>query len=594
MSSIPETTPTAGETVTFRSGGTWTRPAPEGDPVTTEVIRLGLNATAEQMKLTLCRTAFSPVIYEMIDFCCALYDSEIRLLAQAKAMPSWLGTMNFCIESTVRAVGGAQALDPGDVLFSTYGFDLGSHPQDAAVIAPIFFGGELCGYAAVKAHQMDIGAQNVYCTDTTDDFQEGVMFPGVKLYRRGDRDEDMYRTILANSRLASALNGDINAEISACQAGARGLLRLMDKYGPAAFRAATEQMFEHGEQVVRSFLERIPDGHYVATGALDSNGVTDDPVPFEVTVEVDGSNVLVDFSSSPPQQPGPINTPLPTTVSCARYTMMFLVGAGARSLVNEGHLRPIAVRTKPGTMFHPLAPAPIFLYGWPARQACDAIHRALADAMPMSVPAGSGGCLSGILWWGQGEDGVFWGGGADHGVGHGATWSDDGGAPLMHISGSGIRYTPSDVLEARFPITVRQFELASDSCGAGCQRGGLGLDVRYEFDRDAYTTAIMERSKTPPWGLFGAGAARPNLMRVRYPDGSTTDYGKATALPLPAGTVVELHTGGGGGYGDPAARDLEQIRSGLREGYLSNAYVEREYPHAVTVAKGPARPRGEA
>jgi N-methylhydantoinase B len=560
------------------------RPHADADSVTTEVIRLGLNAAAEQMKLALCRTAFSPVIYEMIDFCCALYDERVRLLAQAQAMPSWLGTMNFCIESTVAAVGGSEVLEPGDVLFSTYGYDLGSHPQDAAVIIPIFFAGELSGYAAVKAHQMDIAAKNVYCTDTTDNFQEGAIFPGVKLFRRGVRDEDMYRTIIANSRLPTALGGDISAEIAAGEMGARGLTRLLEKYGRELFEAAVEQMFDHGEQVVRSFLERIPDGRYVATAALDSNGVTDDPVPFEVVVEIDGSDVLVDFSEAPPQQAGPMNTPLPTTVSCARYTMMFLVGAGARELVTEGHLRPISVRTRPGSMFHPLPPAPIFLYGWPARIACDAMHRALAPAMPAAVPAGSGGCLCGMLWWGRGEDGSFWGGGADHGVGQGAAIDRDGSTPLMHITGSGIRYSPAEVLEARFPVTIWRFELAQDSCGAGRFQGGLGLDVDYEFNVDAFSTAIMERSKTPPWGLSGGASARANLMRVRYPTGSTADFCKVTALQLPKGTVVQLRTGGGGGHGDPAERDPAAVAADLREGYISEEYARREYRHAFAAA----------
>jgi N-methylhydantoinase B len=261
--------------------------------------------------------------------------------------------------------------------------------------------------------------------------------------------------------------------------------------------------------------------------------------------------------------------------------MMFLVGAGAREFVNEGHLRPIAVRTVPGTMFHPLPPAPLFLYGWPARQACDAIHRALSEAVPASVPAGSGGCLCGVMWWGRRPDGSFWAGGADHGVGQGATLSRDGGAPLMHISGSGIRYSPTEVLESRLPFTIRKSELAQDSGGAGRYRGGPGIDIHYEIRADTYCTAIMERSKTPPWGLFGGESARANLMRVRFPDGTISDYSKATALFLPKGTLLELHTGGGGGHGDPGEREPERVAEDVREGYISDAAAARDYPQSA-------------
>jgi N-methylhydantoinase B len=151
----------------------------------------------------------------------------------------------------------------------------------------------------------------------------------------------------------------------------------------------------------------------------------------------------------------------------------------------------------------------------------------------------------------------------------------------MHISGSGIRYTPAEVLEARFPFTVRKFELAADSGGAGENRGGLGLDVHYEMNVDTYCTAIMERSKTPPWGLFGGGSARANLMRVRLPNGQVSDYSKATALPLPKGTVIELYTGGGGGYGAPDQRAIARIKTDLVEGYLSDESARSSYPDAA-------------
>ena len=230
----------------------------EADPITTEVIRHGLNSAAEQMKIALRRTAFSPVIYEMIDFCCALYDRDIRLLAQAQALPAFLGTMNFCVEACVRSVGGEQELEEGDIIFSTYGFDIGSHSQDAAVVAPAFVDGELVGYAAVKAHHLDIGAKEPYCTDTTDNFQEGTIFPGVKLYRRGELQQDMFRTIVANSRLPVALQGDLNAEILSLKMGVAALTRLIERYGLATFTTSVERMFDHGEAVLRTSWSGSP------------------------------------------------------------------------------------------------------------------------------------------------------------------------------------------------------------------------------------------------------------------------------------------------------------------------------------------------
>jgi N-methylhydantoinase B len=550
------------------------------DPVTTEVVRHGLNASAAQMQSVLRRAAFSPVIYEMIDFCCAIYDREVRLLAQGMSLPSWLGTMGFCIESVVKAVGGEEAIEEGDVLFSTWGYDLGSHPQDAAVVLPVFHESELVGYTAVKAHQMDIAAAEFYCTNTTDIFQEGVIFPGVRLYKAGVRDDDLWRTLVANSRLPQALAGDVSASIASAEAGVRGLVRLIEQHGRDTFSGCVERMFDHGEAVVRKIFEEIPDGRYVARGALDSNGITDDMIPFEVTIEIDGSEITVDFSDSPPQQAGPMNAPHATTVSCARYTMMFLMGAHAREFVNEGHFRSITVKTRPGSMYHPLPPVPIFLYSWPTRVACDAMLRAMAPAIPQNVTGGSGGDPCAVVCWGTGDDGQYWATGFDHSVGHGATLDGDGPPPLLVITNSGIRMTPGEVIEARFPFVVRRFELAQDSGGIGEFRGGPGLDIQYEALVDSYWTVAFERTKTPPWGLFGGGHGRPNRFRVLHPDGSIEELGKATRLLVPKGSLIEISTGGGGGYGPPTHRSVEAVLDDIREGYTSEGEARTSYPHA--------------
>lgn len=566
------------ETVSLRAGVGASTGAVDADPITTEVIRHGLDAAADQMRLVLRRTAFSPVIYEMTDFAAALYDREVRLLAQAQALPMFLGTLSFCIESAVAKIGGEEALEPGDIIFNTYGYDIGSHPQDATIVVPSFFDGELIGYAAIKAHHMDIGAKEIYCTDTVDIFQEGTIFPSVKLYRAGELQDDMYRTILANSRMPEALAGDLAAQVAAAKTGLAGLTRLIERYGLERFRESVERMFDHGEALMRQFFASLPDGRYVASGAMDSNGITDDLVPFEIAVEISGEEVTVDFTNSPPEQAGPINCPVPTVVSASRIAIMSF--AGGNQSANEGYFRPIGVRTRPGTMFHPIPPAPIFMYGWPAMQAVDLVHRALSDAMPEAVPAGNGGDLCGVLWWGKDEDGNFWGDGTDHYVGQGASYDGDGAAPLCHIACSGVRNTPIEVFESRRPVAVEKFEYAPDSGGAGRFRGGLGIDIHYRALRDLYITLPWERTKTAPWGLHGGGPARPNHFQIRYPDGTVVPYHKATGLHVPAGAVLEMHTGGGGGYGPPAERDSAAVRADIVEGYVTETAAKSDYPEA--------------
>jgi N-methylhydantoinase B len=209
----------------------------------------------------------------------------------------------------------------------------------------------------------------------------------------------------------------------------------------------------------------------------------------------------------------------------------------------------------------------------------------MADALPGRVTADSGGCICSALFWGTKEDGTLWGTGIDHAVGQGATLAADGAGPLMHIAVSGIRSTPVEVAEARFPLVLRKFELAQDSSGAGKHRGGLGLDVEYELLEDVYCTAIIERTKREPRGLFGGEAARANRMGIRDPEGGHQPITKVTALPIAKGSIFEVRTGGGGGYGPPEARPAEQVRADLREGFISEEQAREDYPHAFGVSR---------
>jgi N-methylhydantoinase B len=337
-------------------------------------------------------------------------------------------------------------------------------------------------------------------------------------------------------------------------------------------------MFDHGEALVRLRLDDMPDGRYTGAGALDDNGVDKELVPFEIVVDIEGSSVTIDFTHSPEQQAGPINCPYPTTLSAARCALMGLIG-GAED-ANEGFFRPLSVMTRPGTMFHPNPPAPIFLFGWPAIVAVDVIHRAVATALPGRVPAGSGGDLCSFMMWGHDDENELWITGADHTVGQGASGDADGGAPLIVIAASGERNIPVEVLEARFPFLVERMELAPDSGGAGERRGGLGVDQHYRVLKDFYLTSNFERTRTPPWGLSGGLQGRPNAWGIRDRDGHVTLHRKVTGMRVPKDAVVVVRTGGGGGFGAPHRRSVELVREDLRNAYITDEAARRYYSHA--------------
>jgi N-methylhydantoinase B len=567
-------------TVVHRAGAAGpAAPAGEADPILTELVRHGLGSAARQMKQALVRTAFSPVIYEVLDFAVALYDPQVRLLAQAPSLPMFMGRLSFSVEAAVAAVGGVEALEPGDVLLYNHPYGTGSHPQDAAVIAPAFDEDGLLGYAAIKAHWLDIGGKDPYSTDTVDLWQEGTIFPGVKLCRRGVIDDDILRTAMANSRVPAAVAGDINAELVGVRTGLKALGALVERFGRARYEAAVERMFDHGEATIRARLRELPDGEYVGHGTLDSDGLVDEVIPFEIVVRIEGSDVTVDFSRAPAQRTGPINCTLPKTVAVARVAVGMI--AGGDDSPNEGHQRPITVVTRPGTLFHPIAPAPSFIGGWASFQALETVQRAIGAALPAAVPACSGGDICSLVWWGKHEDtGQAWAEGSPHPVGQGAHIGGDGASALMHASESATRVTATEIWETRNPWVVEEVELIPDSGGAGRLRGGLGVSYKFRAREDQWLTAVIERTKEPPWALEGGAPGTVNGASLRAPDGTVHRFAKVTRLAVPRDSVVALRTGGGGGYGPPAEREADAVHADVREGYVTDGAARRDYPHA--------------
>jgi N-methylhydantoinase B len=552
------------------------------DPATTEVIRHSLHSAAEQMRRALIRTAFSPIIYDVLDFAVALYDRERRLLAQAPGLPNFLGTMGFCVDAAVDAVGEA-SLAPGDVILYNYPYLSGSHQEDVSVVEPVFLAnGELVGYAAIKAHWLDIGAKDYFATDTLDYHQEGVVFPGVKLYEQGRLNRAILDVVVANSRVPKAVVGDLNAEVAGCHTGARALVRVIDRHGPDTFTDAVEEMFARGEAAVRQFISEIPDGRYVAEGTMDGDGVDDGPIPFEIAVHVAGSDIRVDYRQAPDARRGPVNSPLPSTVSATRVAMAMLASAAepdGDGHFHEGHFRPIEVLTRPGSMFHPLPPSPCFVYYLPDYQAIEVIFRAIADALPGAVPACSGGDVTTLIWWGERQaTGEAWADGSGNPVGHGGTVVDDGPNALMHFGEASTRTTPVEVWEAKNPWVFENVQLRIDSCGAGEHRGGLGVTMFFHMLEDCFLTCALERTRNRPWGLMGGQPAAANEASIRYPDGTRRRLTKATAVPVPKGSTFELCTGGGGGYGAPSRRSVEAIESDVREGYITPEHARAHYP----------------
>ena len=537
---------------TFQSKINYSKSSEDVDPILVEIIRNSLNSAAEQMKRSLIRTAFSPIIYEVLDFASAIYDKNFCMLSQSPSLPGFMGTLSFCVEASVKEVGGEENLNEGDIILYNNPYGSGSHSQDAAIVMPVFINkNKLIGYTAIKAHWLDTGGKEPYSTDTVDVFQEGTIYPGLKLYKKGKLVEDVYKLIVANSRVPKAIIGDLNAQLNGVKAGARALQRIVNKYGFETFEQSVIKIYEYGEKLVRKTISKIPDGEYSGWGQMDSNGVDEGVVKFKIKINVNGSDLELDFSEAPVQQNGPINCPLPSTVSKARVAFSMMAGNGEQP--NEGFFRPLVIKTKQGTMFDPVSPAPCFLNGWAGLQVIEIIYKILSEKIPNVFPASSGGCLAAAVWWGKRENNNEpWADGSPHPIGQGAFNGGDG-ITSMHHNSAGTRISPTEIWESRNPWLVNKIELAKDSCGAGKYRGGLGLNLEFEMLEETYVTTVVERTNFPPWGVNNGKAARSNNVILNTKNGKL-NVPKKTGLKLKKGESIIFKTGGGGGYGDPIER----------------------------------------
>ena len=275
------------------------------DTVTLEIIRGKLLALADEMGIVLARTAMSPVIYEVLDFACGFYDPEGQLVAQTNGITVFTGTFALHVDVMRRKYAGQ--IRPGDIYMSNNPYEGGTHLNDVAIIKPTFVNDELLGFAISIAHWTDVGGKMAGSlpADATEIYQEGIRFTGVRLYKEGERQDDMFETIAANVRLPKMSLGDLNAELASVRIADQRMQELCAKYGSATVREAFRHIIETSEKLSRAAVAALPDGVYEATDWIDGDGIRNERFPVKVQVRIEGDEMTFDFSECCPQLMGP-------------------------------------------------------------------------------------------------------------------------------------------------------------------------------------------------------------------------------------------------------------------------------------------------
>ena len=540
-------------------------------PITVEVVRNAIVAYADEMANVLAKSAYNMMIYEVRDYCCGLLDTNARMVSQNRGgLPIFLADLGPAVEDGIERYG-LDGFTPGDVIIMNHGAVCGQHLNNVVIYAPCFHEGNVVGFAASRAHWVDIGGmrQGFGSTVTSEIFAEGLQLRSLKIYERGERNETLWQILQDNIRYPDASLGDLRAQVAACQVGAERYGELLSRYSRETVETCIRTIWDQAEARARHVIETIPDGEYEAESFLDNDGRNlSVPLRVRVKVRVAGSNLTVDYSEMHPQVAGPLNSGRSGGIAAARVAFKALTSPDLD--VNEGCFRPLEVILPEGTMLSAKPGAALGLWSIALPTVIDTILKALAPAMPQAIPAAHKGDMGGCSFFGFREDdgsrflllNIF-------GGGWGGRPHEDGESASVSICQGDVRNTPIELQEIKYPFLVEQHALRVDSGGAGRYRGGLGIAITYRCLQRCKANINLERTVNPPWGLNGGGQGAVNVARITRSNGDTTTVFKQTEIELEKDDRVTFLTAGGGGYGDPHERDDAAIARDLSEGLMT-------------------------
>lgn len=522
------------------------------NPIDLEIFKNLFVSIAEEMGVTLCRTAFSPNIKERLDYSCGIYDAGGHTIAQGDHLPVHLGAMPLSVRAAIDNV----AMEPGDIVILNDPFRGGTHLPDITLVSPVFLTGQTTRpafFVANRAHHSDVGGMSPGSMPLSREvFQEGLILPPVKLVKQGKIDREILSLILANVRTPEEREGDLTAQIAANRIGEQRLLHMVSRYSyetVAEYAAATQ---DYAERVLRATIAAIPDGRYEFADALDDDGFSDAAVPIRCAVTIAGDHATVDFTGSSAQTTGGVNANLAITLSATLYCFRCLIEEDV--LYNDGIARPITLIAPAGSIVNAQHPSAVAGGNVECSQRItDVVLGALAKALPERIPAASQGTMNNLTL-----GGVDTRSGPRHaqsfayyetaGGGMGAR-NGLAGLSGVHTHMSNTRNTPIEVLEHALPVRVVRYALRSGSGGAGEHTGGDGLIREVELLSPASVTLLTERRKFQPYGAARGGPGKSGRNILIHPDGSEELLPAKVQLQLAAGDRLRLETPGGGGYG---------------------------------------------
>ncbi|MGH7397651.1 MAG: hydantoinase B/oxoprolinase family protein [Candidatus Rokuibacteriota bacterium] len=539
------------------------------DPILLEVLRNRLDAIADEMELTLLKSAASPIVKEGLDASAALFNTRGETIAQAAAIPIHLGALQFAAQRIVRAFP-PDGMRDGDAFLLNDPYDGGTHLPDITLAVPVFADGRAVALACTMCHHQDVGGgtPGSVPTDATELYQEGIIIPPTQLFRAGDLDENLFRLLTRNVRLPEVFTGDLMAQVAAGRLGGGRLRELFAAHGVSTVVAYIEELLSRAERLTRAQIEAIPDGDYAFQDWLDDDGVEiGQPVKIAVTLRVRGSAMTFDFTGSDHQVRGPFNSVPASTMSAVYYAVRAISDASIPN--NGGCFRAVDAVLPEGTIVNPRPPAPVSCRTATIKRIADTILGALVGARPGKMPAASSGTLLVMAFGGRDPETGRPFVASELAAGGMGARPDKDGIDAIETDVSNCMNIPVESVEMNFPLRIPRVRLWNGSGGAGRFRGGLGLEKVFEATTDVTVSHRGERFASSPWGLEGAApGARAHAFILRK-DGTREDLPSKKMIVLHPGDQLWEYIAGGAGYGDPLDRDPAAVLADVLDGKIS-------------------------
>lgn len=549
------------------------------NPVTLDIVKDSLIAVSNEVFYAFARTSMSPIIYETLDYASGIADAKGRLLTQGNGACGFIGLIAPMIQEII-AKYGKDNMHPGDVfLINDPYMGGGTHLSDIGMVMPVFYGDELLAFVGNKAHWSDIGgmAAGSFTTDSSEVYQEGLRFSGVKLLNRGDICTPLLEMIKSNVRFPETSEGDMWGQIASLRTGYKRIGELCEKYSLEVVKESMERLLRQGAMIAYNRIKELPKGSWEMEEYMDDDG-HGNLVKLKVKVTITEDEFIADFTGSSPQVASPINTGYSSL--CAGVKVIYMSILGPALAVNDGVFEPMRILAEDGSVLRCHAPAPTSCYFESMIYSSDIVWKALAPVFPEALGAGHMLSVCSVVLagtkQGSGEPFLIV---EPTGGGWGASDGKDGEVGQFCVGDGETYNVPVEMAENRYGIMIDEYSLHTDGAGAGKHRGGSGAVRTYRAMTDGQLfTASFGRNKFPAWGAAGGKDGSYNYFEFHKADGSTEGpMGIVARKVMNRDDTVRMVTCTGGGYGDPMERDPESVAWDVKNEYISVRQAEEDY-----------------